>query len=54
MNRLARRGFVIATAIALLSTAVACSSGSGSKTPDAKAPVPGVTDKEILFGATCR
>jgi len=51
MNRLARRGFVIATAIALLSTAVACSSGSGSKTPDAKAPVPGVTDKEILFGA---
>jgi ABC-type branched-subunit amino acid transport system substrate-binding protein len=51
MNRMARRGLAIATLAALLSAAVACSSGSGGNTPAAKAPVPGVTDTEVLFGA---
>jgi branched-chain amino acid transport system substrate-binding protein len=51
MNRMARRGLTIVTVAALLSTAVACSSGSGGGTPNTKAPVPGVTDTEVLFGA---
>lgn len=51
MNRMARRGLTIVTLAALLSTAVACSSGKGGDTPEAKAPVPGVTDTEVVFGA---
>jgi branched-chain amino acid transport system substrate-binding protein len=50
MNRMARRGLAIATLAALLSTAAACQSGNGA-TPETKAPVPGVTDSEVVFGA---
>jgi branched-chain amino acid transport system substrate-binding protein len=51
MIGMARRGFAIGALVALLSTAVACSSEGGSSSPSVKATVPGVTDTEIVFGA---
>ncbi|MFI7551412.1 ABC transporter substrate-binding protein [Micromonospora sediminimaris] len=47
MRSTARRGLVIATTLTLLLTSAACGSDDG---PGAGAPVPGVTDSEIVVG----
>jgi ABC-type branched-subunit amino acid transport system substrate-binding protein len=48
MQRIARRGLAIATSLALLAAAAGCGDDGGSGGD--RAPVPGITDTEILVG----
>ncbi|MGK5741079.1 ABC transporter substrate-binding protein [Micromonospora sp. URMC 103] len=50
MHRSARRGLVIASTIALLIGAAACSGDGGSGSGPGRGSVPGVTDTEIVVG----